>query len=662
MAVVITIQGVDRTSLVQWSSLKIENILTKQVDKCSFKLWKYGDKTFKPVIGREVIITDNGTRVFAGVIVRTSVEVVDYPKVEYSVECSDYTRILDQHLIADTYENMTINAIIAHMVANWLPTGFTATQVDATQVIDYIQFNYEPASDCIKQLADIVGYDWYVDYFRDIYFKSPTATSASIDITDSGGVYDHNSLTIRHDSSQLRNSIIVRGGEYRGSEFTASIKSDGKRITYELPYRFEDFKVRVNGVKQAIGIDNIDNTLSFDALYNFSEKSVKWRENNKPVQDATLSYSGKPYLPVIVKLKSPVDIAAVFSAEQSLGDGKYEYLVVDKSINTKEAARERALAEIRSYGESISEGEFTTETTGLRAGQRILVNSTVLGINEYYVINRVISVMKDDSSMRYKISLVTTKTMDFIAIMKKLLLAETKKITVNEGEIIDLVESLDETMTLTESMVASLVHNPQTETMTMTETFTAQQLNYPTAFVVGDYTPTVIEPTLRFSNTSTTTNFNLYGSLKWGETFTTTSGFKVGMASFSALRVGSPGTFTIAIYATAAGIPTGSPLTSATFNGNLVSTSAQQEVSVFLPEYTLSGSTVYALTLLPSGGDVSNYLQVRYNSSSTLANANLIADVNGDGWDAPYTSFEAYFKLWDSDYKRVFILNGSPLG
>lgn len=659
MAVQLTIQGIDRTSSIQWASLRIENILTKQVDRCTFKIWNYGDRTFKPVIGREVIITDNGTRVFAGVIVRISAEVVDYPKVEYAVECSDYTRILDQHLVAETYEGMTVNAIIADLIANWAPTGITGTQVDCTTVIDFIQFNYEPVSDCLRQLAEIVGFDWYIDYNKDVYFKSPQATDASIDITDSGGVYDHNSLIIRHDSTQLRNSIIVRGGEYRGSEFTASIKADGKRITYELPYRFEDFKVRVAGVKQTIGIDNIDNTLSFDALYNFSEKTVKWRENNKPAQDATLSYSGKPYLPVIVKLKSPQSIEAIFSAEESLGDGKYEYLVTDKSINSKAAARERALAEIRSYGESISEGEFLTETSGLRAGQRILVNSTVLGINEYYVINRVISTMKD-SSMKYKVSLITTKTLDFIAIMKKLILAETKKIVINEGEIVDLVESLDETIAISDSLISSLSHNPQTETIAMAETFTGQQVNYPTKFVLAPYTPTIIEPTERFNNTVTNASFAIYGSLKWGQVFTTTTGFKIGKVAFAGHRLGSPGNFTIALYATAAGLPTGSALTSVTYAGDSHPLTVA-EIEAFLPEYTLADATTYALVILATGGNTSNYIAMRYNSTSVLANSNLVADTTGGGW-AAFASYDSYFRIFDADYKRVFILNGSPLG
>ncbi len=490
MAVLLTIQGIDRTARVQWQSLRIENILTQQVDRCTFKIWSYGDRAFVPAIGREVIITDGSTRVFGGIIVRQEAQVLNYPNVQYSIECMDYTRLLDQHLVAETYENMTINAIIADIVNNWAPAGILNTNVDEPTVLSYIQFNYEPVSHCLKQLADAVGADWYIDYYKTLYFKQPSASAAPIDITDSGGVYDKDSLVIRKDTSQLRNSIVVRGGEYLGTQFTASMNADGKRITYELPYGFDDFKIRVNGVNKTVGIDNIDDPASFDVLYNFSEKIVKFKTSNLPALNSTLSFSGKPHLPVIVKLKDQGKINAIYSAESSLGDGRYEYLVVDKSINSKAGARERALAEIRSYGESLVEGEFSTETSGLVAGQQILVNSTVMGVNEYYIISRVISTMKTTTAMQYKISLISTKTMDFISVIKKLLLSETKKIEIKQGEVTDLVEAADETITFTESLSSSLSHNPQTETISFGEAFTAQALNYAVTFRYGPLAPT----------------------------------------------------------------------------------------------------------------------------------------------------------------------------
>lgn len=489
--VTISIAGTDRSNFVVWNSLRIENILTKQVDKCNFVI-RNPDKTgtsFIPLMGRQVIIEDSGTRIFGGVIVRITERSPVVGVIEYSVECSDFTRLLDQHLVAETYENQTVDQIIADIVANWLPSGFTTTQVDASVTVDYIQFKYEPVSDCLRQLADIVGYDYFIDYDKDIYFKSPIANPAPFDITDTSGTYVHDSLVIRRDNSQLRNSILVRGGEYEGTQFTASVRADGRQIVFNLPYKYHDFAATLTGHRLTIGVDYLDDPNSYDALYNFNEKLLRFKESDRPNQNATLSFSGKPLLPVVVRVRDSIAIADTLSAEGQ-ADGTYEYLVVDKSINTQVSARERAAAEMRTYGETLSEGEFETESSGLRAGMKIRIDSDLRGLDEEFIINRVNSQMKSPNEMLYKISLITTKTFDFISLLKKLLLAENKKIVITDDELLNLVESPTETLTITDAVFTGQPHPRSTETLTLGEAFTPQALDYGVQFVLGPYAPT----------------------------------------------------------------------------------------------------------------------------------------------------------------------------
>jgi hypothetical protein len=495
----ITIGGEDVTPVVVWTSIKIENILTQQVDRCSFTIQNPVPLEsraslgyyYKPNQGREVVILDDdGNRVFGGVIVRRTDKSNVHGQLNYEVECSDYTRLLDQKLIAETYENMTVNDIIDDIIANWSPAGFTATQVDCPLTISYIQFKYEPVSSCIKQLADVVGYDWYIDYYRDIYFKSPVAEDAPFDITDTDGTHTEGSLIIRRDNSQLRNSIIVRGGEYLGSEFTASVRADGKQSTFNLPYKFTDFKATLTGHPLTIGIDYLEDPDDFDAMYNFQEKLLKFKEEDKPNQNATLSFGGKPHLPVIVKYRDALSTASIFSAE-GIGDGRYEYVIIDKSINSQVGARERAAAEIRTYGETLSEGEFETDIVGLKAGQRLHINSAVRGLDEYFVINRVTTVMRTTTSFYYKVSLITTKTMDYIALLKKLILRDNKALDIRSSEQLDLIESALETITISDILLTSTTGDVVTgETITMNETFTAQSLNYGVQWVLGPQVPT----------------------------------------------------------------------------------------------------------------------------------------------------------------------------
>jgi hypothetical protein len=125
---------------------------------------------------------------------------------------------------------------------------------------------------------------------------------------------------------------------------------------------------------------------------------------------------------------------------------------------------------MKTYATTLTEGEFETLTTGLRAGQKILVNSTSRAINESYIINKVTLAQFDYQSFSYKISLITTKSFDLIDFLSRLLQGENKKIEINADEVIDLVENVD-------------------EAITMTETFTAQSLDYGVQFVAGPQHP-----------------------------------------------------------------------------------------------------------------------------------------------------------------------------
>lgn len=485
--ITITIEGVDRSRFVEYTSLRITNILTNQPDTCDFVVRRYGDRTYRPDINDEIVITDDSSeRIFAGNIVEID---EDYDKVDYSsfmVRCIDYTRLLDSRLVVQTYQNMTAAAIIEDIKNNFMLRGFTTNNVNVTTLIPSVTFNYEYPSQCIKQLADMCAADWYVDYNKDIHFFSTGAVSAPFNLSDTGGKYIYESLRIRRNLAQLRNTIFVRGGEYLADTITAAYIADGSERFFFLPHKFTDLKLVVTGQIKSVGIDNIDQETGFDALHNFQEKVVKFRSDKKPTVGSDVRISGRPNQPVLVKLRDQ-DSIDTFTAK--------EHVIIDKSINTKEGARQRALAELLLYKTTISEGEFDTYSSGLRSGQTITIQSTARGLSEEFVINKVsIQIFGTNAAtgtvqLVYRVSLVTTRTFDHIQLLLRLMNQNKKDIVISDQEVLDTVESISEVMSFVESISSSISHNPITETMTLTEYFTGQPLDYPTEFVVGPWVP-----------------------------------------------------------------------------------------------------------------------------------------------------------------------------
>jgi hypothetical protein len=440
-------------------TLRISSILTREPDTAYFSIKKFGSRTYTPTVGEETIITGDGTRIFAGRIVRVEESYDKLELVEYRISCIDYTRDLDQRLVVESYTNQTINAIIADIRTKYMHASITIANVDAPVTIQKISFNYEQVSQCIKQLAEMVNYDWYIDYNKDIHFFAKTDNAAPFALSDTGGKYIYDSLIIRKDITPVRNTIYVRGGEYEADPFTASIVADGQTHIFNTGYKFSDLAVTTSGQQKSIGIDYIDDPGSYDALYNFQEKLLKFREDKKPSVNTVVQWSGHPWIPVIVKYRSASSIAA-FSATEGT-DGIYEYKIIDKSIKSKAAARQRARAEILAYAATVSEGEFKTYQTTLRVGQRITVQSDLRGVNAAYIINRIeIEPFGNQGNLIHRVGLMSTRTFDMIQLLQKLLTEKDKEISVSEDEVLDEVETSEDNITISEAVTYSMFTPP----------------------------------------------------------------------------------------------------------------------------------------------------------------------------------------------------------
>jgi len=469
MAIQITIEGVDRTRSVEWDSLVIEIKLNSQPDSAQFRVFRR-TQGYAPSVGEEVVVTLDGTKRFGGHILRVNEVAPEIGQREYDVECVGYEQRLVRKLVDKAYEDVTVLEIIQDLHTNYFPSGFTITNAQGMLEIDKIVFNYVPLNEALSRLAELVNYDWYVDYDKDLHFFPKEENLAPVTVQDDNGSYIYRTLKIRRDNSQVRTTIIIRGGTFLGNTLSADYEADGTERIFTLPYKLSEFQATLTGKILNIGIDPVDDPDSFDALHNFQEKRLIFKDADKPSVGSTGVVSGKPNLPLIVRYSAMAEISTL--SVQDGSDGSAEHIIVDSTIETKEAARARARAEVVAYGETLSEGEFETETDGFFAGQRVTINSTSRGVsNEQFIINRVTARMWGPNQMRYRISMVTTRTFEMIDLLRKLTLQEGQRLDLDESETVDRVTAF-------------------TENQTMAETFTAQSLNYKVGFGLGSFAPT----------------------------------------------------------------------------------------------------------------------------------------------------------------------------
>lgn len=131
---------------------------------------------------------------------------------------------------------------------------------------------------------------------------------------------------------------------------------------------------------------------------------------------------------------------------------------------------------------------------------------------------------------------------------------------------------------------------------------------------------------------------NIYGDNWQAQTFTTpVAGYTATGAMIQGQRSGTIGTVTMAIYATAAGLPTGNALATGTVDASALPTDSPYGwlMATFVMPVALAGSTLYALVVSLAGGDAGNKINAFYNNAGGEPNGERCTSADaGVNWAA----------------------------
>lgn len=417
-------------------NMVITDLLTKEANTASFEI--FGTYSDKPTEGEEVVIKHHGVKIFNGRVVRISPRKLSGSDFVFAIHCVDWQVDLDKKLVVETYTDETLYNIIDDINTKYL-TGFTINNViNPGATIDRIQFNYQYPSECFQELAEITGYDWYVDYDKDIHFFVQDTNTAPIELLDGGTEFEN--LRIIPDISQLANRIWVRGGWYKSNTYTQdTITAAAGQEEFPIVYRPHDFAVTVGGVGKTVGIENQDAPGSNDFLLNADEKLLKIDTISMAGGEAVvMSYTYEiPILARVDKLTSQTAIAAIQG-----GDGVYEKYIVDEYIETIDQAIERGNAELTKYANTMVNGSFYSFQTGWRTGQQLHIDLTDRNIDKYYLIREVKIIAIGGNKLRYEIKFAT-QLLGFTWMLIKML-DELRPKVIRDDEILSQLYQFEE--------------------------------------------------------------------------------------------------------------------------------------------------------------------------------------------------------------------------
>lgn len=447
---------------VRGESLVIDDVINKRINTCQFTVDNVLN-TPNVDIYSEVIISDNAdtTRYFAGYITNVKHRIEGINKV-WDISCQDYTILLDKAIVNEKYENKTDAYMLNNAFTKYLPEIDASTYVVIGKTHDWFLANRITLSQLVNDLAGAAGYDWYVDYNKNLRFFPKETNLAPFNISDTpdeSTSYAAENLKYDKDAATLTNRIIVVGGYYLSDDTDFDkIPASGTQTDIQLPYVFgpPDGQTQIlvyhntgndgapTWTADTVGVDNIDalGVGGVTVLFNRDEKLLKFQTAPSEL-DKAVKVTARYRVPVLVRVRSEIS----YDTFGRWLDSK----LVDPNLISRDSAMLAGKAKLVEYALAREVGSYTiTDRDGLVSGQKQNIVNTLRGISGDYLLTRVRIKWLGGTVCQYDVSFgeYNPDLIDMIITLKNAAMPQEER---REDEVLNELFEQIETLTLSES-------------------------------------------------------------------------------------------------------------------------------------------------------------------------------------------------------------------
>lgn len=393
MAMTLTINGVDRSSQVLWQTVQRTAIITSQTDTLQFSM-RLTDAQLSdiPKPTQEVILTIAGAREFGGIITNAPRAFLGDSRtgeIELQVTAQDYQTLLGRRLATRTYQNQSAGSIITDLVG--IVGGFNSANVQAGPTVADWRANYQTVADAIGALAKTTGYEWWVDYNKNVYFQQPATPSAPWDLTEAStppylASAPYSNLVYIDDVSQVRNLVYVKGATVQSNIVNQRETGDGVTRAWGLTLGQKivngSLIINVGGIAQTVGEKNQVDPTTVQWLVDYENQVVEATSGTAtPGSGVSITFQYRYESTIIITARDNESINTY---------GIWEYILVNEDIKDRNVAIQVAKAELADNAYPDVGLQYTTTRPGLAVGQVQTVNIPRLGISGDFLIKQVI--------------------------------------------------------------------------------------------------------------------------------------------------------------------------------------------------------------------------------------------------------------------------------
>ena len=393
--VIILINGVDVTANLWRHSLRVEDIINEQADLANLRLFDVD-----VAHGQQIIISlgSASNRIFGGTIQRPKpVHVKQSGRKIVNVSAVDWTFLLNRKRVYRRYTALNAHQIFSDIINNFTD-GFTTLNLKSPSPnVPEIEFSGEYVATALTRVAQMVGWDWYVDANRDVHLFDVETTVTPKALTPTN--LDFWGLTFDVDWTQIRTRVYVQGG---GSVTTADVPPGSSEIPVETSVWYDPDGGQVQFQGQIINYTGVTaNSLTgipatgFGAVTHLipagSNINIRVMAEDTDAQNAAAQAAGE-------------------------GDGVHEYSLTDQRLSI-DGALARAQAELAMFKDPIVIGSYQTFERNIRSGASLVVNlpNRLVGT---YKITKVTSELLGPGRILRTVEFSSSLSRDFYALLR----------------------------------------------------------------------------------------------------------------------------------------------------------------------------------------------------------------------------------------------------
>lgn len=397
----------DVTDYLRYKGYSVNEELNAR-DTFSCQLLVPDSAGFSPLIGQEVILFDDGVRLFAGSVDDLTVQLVIESNLTfklYSIRAVDFNQCADRRLVADSYSGELAGEIVRDLIALYLADeGVTEGLIGDGPIVAKAVFPYVSVARALNDLAELSGYTWNIDAYKQLSFFAPTSFPSGLVFTSANATV----RKVRHMQTrdQYRNKQYIRAGQDITLARVEQLKGDGASRTFLLSFPVAVTPiVTINTSSTAspktVGVRQVDTGVAW--YYQQGEPSVN-QSSTEAVLTSTesvfINYQG--FFPV-VGLNDDSALQAARAAIEG-GTGKYEDVQDNPEIDDANLAMDKAIALVRRYGSIDTEIVFETDEERLTVGNQINVNIAELNLTGLFLVTKISYGQLHGDARRYQVT------------------------------------------------------------------------------------------------------------------------------------------------------------------------------------------------------------------------------------------------------------------